>query len=82
MNLIKNQSELENKIFFPVGVSKRSTITREDGSSDTLEGVEIYNKDTGKHLFKGSKNYGLLTHRAFVDQLESRLADRGFKDWQ
>ena len=82
MNLIKNQSELENKIFFPVGVSKRSTITREDGSSDTFEGLEIYNKNTGKHLFKGSKKYGLLTHRAFVDQLESRLAERGFKDWQ
>ena len=81
LKLIRNESDLDNKVFFPVGIETGSTIIRRDGSQTTSNLFEVYNQLNNKTLYWGSDRYGLLKHEDFLGKIEKNLAKRGYNDF-
>lgn len=78
MELIQDKSEVQDRVFFPIGIDTGATIIRRDGSETTSNMFEVYNKNTNQTLYWASKRYGLLPHKRFIDKIESNLSSRGF----
>ena len=78
MKLIKDESQVQDLVFFPIGIDTGATIIRRDGSETTSNMFEVYNKNTSQTLYWASKRYGLLPHKKFIDNVESNLSSRGF----
>lgn len=78
MKLIQDESQVQDLVFFPIGIDTGATIIRRDGSETTSNMFEVYNKNTDQTLYWASKRYGLLPHKRFIDKIESNLSSRGF----
>ena len=78
MKLIKDESQVQDRVFFPIGIEENPQVTLEDGTEIKIGETLVYNKNTGGRLYWASKRYGLLTHKKFIDKVESNLSSRGF----
>ena len=78
MKLIKDESQVQDRVFFPIGIEENPQVTLEDGTEIKIGETLVYNKNTGGRLYWASKRYGLLPHKRFIDKIESNLSSRGF----
>lgn len=78
---IKDESTVEKLAFFPVKVKKGVTVTLDDNFTTQDPSTYVCNANNKRVLYRGSDQYGLLTHRDFMGRVESSLASKGYSDF-